>query len=85
MAVTRTGHTRARNRREYHRPWSEGTFEPLLHGLRGRKRERRLIGIIAATDVLVWKLLRIDMSVERAQAEQIVADLVGASSAATST
>jgi AcrR family transcriptional regulator len=71
--------------RDYHRQWSERTFEPLLHDLRGRKRERRLIGIIAATDVLVWKLLRIDMSIERAEAEQIVADLVQGSSVATST
>ena len=71
--------------RDYHRKWAKGTFEPFLNGLRGRRRERRLIGIIAATDVLVWKLLRVDMGVERAEAEQIVADMVRASSAETST
>jgi AcrR family transcriptional regulator len=64
--------------RDYHRRWAEGTFEPLLHGLRGRRRDRRLIGIIAATDVLVWKLLRVDMGVERTEAEQIVADMIQA-------
>jgi AcrR family transcriptional regulator len=71
--------------RDYHRRWAEGTFEPLLHGLRGRRRDRRLIGIIAATDVLVWKLLRVDMGVERTEAEQIVADMVRASNTGTLT
>jgi AcrR family transcriptional regulator len=70
--------------RDYHREWAERTFEPLLHGLRGRTKERRLIGIIAATDVLVWKLLRVDMGVERGEAEKVVADMVRASSADTS-
>jgi len=65
--------------REYHRRWAEGTFEPLLHGLRGRRRGRRLIGIIAVTDVLVWKLLRVDMGVERTEAEEIVADMIRSS------
>jgi AcrR family transcriptional regulator len=69
--------------RDYHRRWAEGTFKPLLHGLRGRSRERRLIGIIAATDVLVWKLLRVDMGVERTEAERIVGDMIRASSAGT--
>ncbi len=71
--------------RDYHRKWAERTFEPFLHGLRGRKRERRLIGIIAATDVLMWKLLRVDMGVERGEAEDIVADMIRASNADTST
>jgi AcrR family transcriptional regulator len=70
--------------RDYHRKWAEGTFELFLHGLRGRRRERRLIGMVAATDVLVWKLLRVDMGVERAEAEQIVADMVRSSSVDTS-
>jgi AcrR family transcriptional regulator len=69
--------------RAYHRRWAERTFEPLLHGLRGRRRERRLIGIVAATDVFVWKLLRMDMGVERTEAEQIVADMVRASNTGT--
>jgi AcrR family transcriptional regulator len=64
--------------RDYHRRWAEATFEPLLHGLRGRRRERRLIGIVAVTDVLVWKLLRVDMGVQRTEAEQIVADMIRA-------
>jgi AcrR family transcriptional regulator len=70
--------------RDYHRMWAERTFEPFLYGLRGRKSERRLIGIVAVTDVLVWKLIRVDMGVKRAEAEQIVADMVRASSSSTS-
>ena len=65
--------------RDYHRRWADGTFEPLLHGLRGRRRQRRLIGIIAVTDVLVWKLLRVDMGVQQAEAEQIVVDMIRSS------
>lgn len=71
--------------RDYHRRWVVGTFDHLLHGLRGRRRERRLLGIVAATDVLVWKLLRIDMGVERAEAERVVADLVRSGSDAQGT
>ena len=62
--------------RAYHRTWAEGTFAPLLHGLRGKRRERRLVGIVAVTDVLMWKLLRIDMGVQRTEAEQVVADMI---------
>jgi AcrR family transcriptional regulator len=66
--------------RDYHRSWVERTFEPLLRGLRGRRRERRLLGIVAATDVFMWKLLRVDMGVERTEAEHVVADLVRSNS-----
>jgi AcrR family transcriptional regulator len=70
--------------RDYHRMWTERTFGQFLRGLSGGRRERRLIGIIAATDVLVWKLIRVDMGVGRAEAEQVVADMVRASSTITS-
>jgi AcrR family transcriptional regulator len=62
--------------RMYHRAWVERTFEPLLAGLRGRARERRLAAIVAATDLLVWKLLRQDMQLERGEAERTVADML---------
>jgi len=70
--------------RDYHRRWAEGTFAPLLDGLRGKRREHRLIGITAVTDVLVWKLLRVDMGVRRIEAEQIVADMIRASNTESS-
>ena len=62
--------------RAYHRYWAETTFAPLLHGLRGDRRERRLTAIVVATDLLVWKLLRLDMKLPREEAERIVAEMV---------
>jgi len=65
--------------RAYHHDWAARTFQPLLHGLRGRSRERRLAAIVIATDLLVWKLLRRDMQLDRHTAEQIVADMIESS------
>lgn len=62
--------------RAYHRDWATRTFQPLLRGLRGRARERRLTAIVIATDLLVWKLLRHDMQLDRPTAEQIVTEMV---------
>jgi AcrR family transcriptional regulator len=62
--------------RAYHREWAAKTFAPLLHGLRGDARERRLSAIVVATDLLVWKLLRHDMQLDRPAAERIVGEMV---------
>jgi AcrR family transcriptional regulator len=62
--------------RAYHRHWAQSTFAPLLGEPHGDERERQLSTIVVATDLLVWKLLRLDMNLERKQAEQIVADMV---------
>jgi AcrR family transcriptional regulator len=62
--------------RAYHRAWAQKTFAPQLHGLRRATRERRLSAIVVATDLLVWKLLRRDMGLERAEAERIVSEMV---------
>jgi len=62
--------------RLYHRHWAAITFAPLLEGLEGQARERRLAAIVLATDVLAWKLLRRDMGIARAQAERVVAEMV---------
>ena len=51
--------------RDYHRDWASRVFEPLLAGLRRESRERRLTAVVIATDVLVWKLLRLDMQLSR--------------------
>jgi len=68
--------------RIYHREWAARTFGPLLHGLRGHSRERRLAAILIATDLLVWKLLRRDMQLDRRSAERIVTEMVQSSSPA---
>lgn len=62
--------------RVYHHEWAAKTFAPLLRGLQGASRERRLATIIVATDLLVWKLLRHDMRLDRKEAELVVADMV---------
>jgi AcrR family transcriptional regulator len=65
--------------RAYHREWAARTFTSLLRGLRGASRERRLAAIVVATDLLVWKLLRQNMQLDRENAEQIVAEMVQSS------
>jgi AcrR family transcriptional regulator len=62
--------------RAYHRDWVAHTFQPLLQGLRGANRERRLTTIVVATDLLVWKLLRLDMGLSRGEAEQAAAEMI---------
>jgi AcrR family transcriptional regulator len=62
--------------RAWHRDWVERTFAPLLAGSRGPARERRLVALVVATDVLVWKLLRREMGLDRATAERIVIEMI---------
>ena len=61
--------------RAWHRAWVERTFAPLLAGS-GAARERRVIALVVATDILVWKLLRREMRLDRTTAEQIVTEMV---------
>jgi AcrR family transcriptional regulator len=62
--------------RAYHREWAAKTFTPLLRGLRGASRERRLAAIVVATDLLVWKLLRHEMQLDRTRAESVVVEMM---------
>jgi AcrR family transcriptional regulator len=64
--------------RRWHRDWVERTFAPMLAGLPAAARERRLVELIVATDLLVWKLLRREMRLGRRKAEQIVIEMVTA-------
>jgi len=64
--------------RAYHRHWAHTTFAPLVRGLRGQQRERRMVAIATATDLLVWKLLRLDMQLPRRQAEQVIDEMIRA-------
>jgi hypothetical protein len=52
------------------------TFTSLLRGLRGASRERRLAAIVVATDVLVWKLLRHEMQIDRTRAEAVMVEMM---------
>jgi hypothetical protein len=62
--------------RAYRRHWAQTTFQPLLSGLRGAKRERRLTTIVVATDLLSWKMLRLDMELPRRNAERVVIGMI---------
>jgi AcrR family transcriptional regulator len=71
-------HEMAEAGRAWHRAWVEHTFTPLLEGFSGAARERRLVQLVVATDALVWKLLRREMGLGRAEAERIVIEMVTA-------
>ena len=75
-------HELAEAGRAWHRDWVERTFAPLLAGLRGAARERRLVALVVATDLLVWKLLRREMGLGRAAAERIVIEMITATKGA---
>jgi AcrR family transcriptional regulator len=62
--------------RAWHSAWVQHTFAPLLAGPRGRARERRLVALVVATDILVWKLLRREMGLDRTTAERIVTEMI---------
>ncbi len=68
----------ARDGRRIHAEWVERVFGPELARLRGRTRARRHTQLIALTDVYVWKLLRRDLAVARADAEEIVLGMIDA-------
>ena len=68
--------------RVWHRDWVERTFAPLLAGMRGAARERRLVALVVATDLLIWKLLRREMGLGRPMAERIVLEMVTATKGA---
>lgn len=59
-----------------HRRWVARTFAPQLAELTGATRERRLAALIAATDILVWKLLRREMGLPRRTAERTVTEMI---------
>jgi AcrR family transcriptional regulator len=62
--------------RRWHREWVARTFAPLLVGGTRDKRERRLVALVVATDLLVWKLLRREMELDRASAERTVIEMI---------
>jgi AcrR family transcriptional regulator len=62
--------------RRYHWAWVERTFAPLLDGLRGAARKRRIAALVALTDVYTWKLLRRDLGLSQAETERTLAELI---------
>jgi AcrR family transcriptional regulator len=64
--------------RRYHREWVERVFEPSLRPLRGTRREQLVIQLIVATDLLTWKLMRLDMKLSRRRTEAAVVQMIDA-------
>ncbi len=64
--------------RKFHREWVERIFEPSLKSLRGAPREQLVIQLIVATDLLSWKLMRLDMKLSRRRAEGAIVQMVDA-------
>jgi AcrR family transcriptional regulator len=62
--------------RRMHRRWVDAAFATRLPRRASRRRTEMLTALVAATDVYVWKLLRRDLALGRAAAEQIVVRLV---------
>lgn len=63
--------------RAMHRQWVEAAFAGQLAAHSRRTRATIVVGLVAATDVYVWKLLRRDLGLDRRAAEQIVVRLAG--------
>jgi AcrR family transcriptional regulator len=62
--------------RGFHWSWVERTFAPLLEGLEGAARKRRIAGLVALTDVYTWKLLRRDHGLSRADTQRTLVELI---------
>lgn len=62
--------------RALHRAWVERTFAPLLDGCAPAARHRRVLALVAATDVYVWKLLRRDLGLSLGEAEGVMETLI---------
>ena len=62
--------------RERHRIWVEAAFAEQLAAHPKRRRAVMMPGLLAVTDVYVWKLLRRDFGLDRAATEAIVERLV---------
>ena len=62
--------------RRYHHAWVRRTFGPLLADGRASKHQQRLAQRVAVTDLSVWKVLRRDLGLSRAETEMAMRDLV---------
>lgn len=62
--------------RRYHWSWVERTFAPLIDGLTGAARKRRVAALVALTDVYTWKLLRRDLGLSQSDTERTLVELI---------
>ena len=71
-----TLHRIAEGGRQLHRRWVKRTFGPLLAREGAEAKRRQLDQLVVATDVYVWKLLRLNFGRSRSEAEATLVDLV---------
>lgn len=62
--------------RDAHWSWVRRTFGPLIAPLTGASRKRRIAALVALTDVYMWKLLRRDLGLSRADTEHVLVELI---------
>jgi AcrR family transcriptional regulator len=62
--------------RKFHREWVERIFEPSLRSLQDARREQLVVQLIVATDLLTWKLMRLDMKLSRRRTEAAIVQMV---------
>ncbi len=62
--------------RRYHWSWVERTFAPLIDGLTGAARKRRIATLVVLTDVYTWKLLRRDLGLSQADTNRTLIELI---------
>jgi len=62
--------------RESHSAWVARVFAPFLPRRRGRAHRRRAMAFYAATEVMLWKLLRRDFGLSRKETEAVLLALV---------
>jgi len=63
--------------RELHWSWVRRTFAPLIAPVTGAARKRRIAALVALTDVYMWKLLRRDLGLTRADTERVLIEFIG--------
>ena len=67
-----------REGRRTHSRWVMRVFAPQLAGFAERARATRRAQLVALTDIYLWKLLRLDAGLGRAQAEAAVLEMIEA-------
>jgi AcrR family transcriptional regulator len=60
--------------REFHYAWVERTFAPFLEGSNGQHRLRAQL--IALTDVYTWKLLHLDLGLDRGETKTALIEMI---------
>jgi AcrR family transcriptional regulator len=64
--------------RELHRSWVGRVLEPQLASLAGAERSRRLALLVAITDLLAWKVLRLEQRLSQSGYRRCVSELLRA-------